>query len=407
MAFQTTYNCCLGELTSTDAGVQAGLFGRIKSFALALGSKLRSTGVTVTLEWATKEMRHMHAHFYMHLRDSFHKKGRDALDVFMFEEISPHLEPNRASGKTFKGAVRFGHFYVYVDKIGSVASWANFLPFEDYGEEGWWLDNLLKQSKLTRDVYLKWAARVGVGFQRRLGDVKAAERYDKERAAENAAAAEAAVLESALLPVKSFPEVERFVASFGRSGRWFRRPVLAIIGGTNSGKSMLAASVLRRVGGMVGAPGFLEVTVEDNPSLDFADFDLRHHSGVLLDGVADAMILKANRESLQGRPKVSKGGQSATNMYAYKYTLARRAVVATFDLSAKNLEEFVKDHWLSCPLNVIVLRLTEKAYQEPLAAEVLQVSMDAQPEREKKRRWLGSPARPCVGERGGLNENDL
>ena len=71
------------------------------------------------------------------------------------------------------------------------------------------------------------------------------------------------------------------------------------------------------------------------------------HAGVLLDGVGDAMILKHNRESLQGRAKASKGGQSATNMYAYRYTFCRRAVVATLDLSAVSLDQFDKDHWLA------------------------------------------------------------
>ena len=78
------------------------------------------------------------------------------------------------------------------------------------------------------------------------------------------------------------------------------------------------------------------------------------------------MILKKSKESLQGRAKVSKGGQSATNMYAYKYTLARGAIVATFDLSAANLDQFEKDHWLSCNLNVICLRFAEKAFEETL-----------------------------------------
>ena len=33
-------------------------------------------------------------------------------------------------------------------------------------------------------------------------------------------------------------------------------------------------------------------------------------------------------------------------VYSYKYTLARRAIVATFDLSAENLDLFESDHWL-------------------------------------------------------------
>ena len=86
---------------------------------------------------------------------------------------------------------------------------------------------------------------------------------------------------------------------------------------------------------------------------------------MLLDGVGDALLLKENREALQGRPKVTKGGRSATMMYAYLYTLARRAVVVTLDLSAQNLGALQKehpvagtaDHWLTDERNVIVLWL--------------------------------------------------
>lgn len=398
MAVQTTYNCTTGEWASKDTSVQAALFERLKVFAVALGVLLGAVGVSVTLEWATKAMQHLHAHLYLHLSKTFHKQGRDALECFNFEGIRPHVEPNRASGKCFSGAVRFGHFYVYVDKIGSVFAWSDFLPFQGYGVEGWWLDNLLKQGKLRRDVYLKWAARVVIGFPRRLADVKAAERYEKEKAVEDAVAEEAAALADAVLPVRSFPEVDRFLACFERRGRFFRRPMLAIIGGTNLGKSVLAGDVLRRVGLMVDAPGFLEITVEENPSLDLAEFDMRQHAGVLLDGVGDALILKKNRESLQGRAKVCKGGQSATNMYAYKYTLARRAIVATFDLSAKNLEQFVTDHWLSCELNIIVLRLQEKAFLETTTATVADIPAWPSEPRAGKRRWLGTPPRQGLGE---------
>ena len=44
--------------------------------------------------------------------------------------------------------------------------------------------------------------------------------------------------------------------------------------------------------------------METDPNLDFSEFDRDKHAGVLLDGVGDAMILKGNRESLQGRAKV-------------------------------------------------------------------------------------------------------
>ena len=44
------------------------------------------------------------------------------------------------------------------------------------------------------------------------------------------------------------------------------------------------------------------------------------------------------------------------------YTLFRRAVVATFDLSAANLHLFEADHWLSNPSNVLLLKLTAPAW---------------------------------------------
>ena len=96
----------------------------------------------------------------------------------------------------------------------------------------------------------------------------------------------------------------------------FRRPILAIVGGTRLGKSMLAAHTLKRVANKLGLKDFLEVTVEDSENMDLADFDRRVHAGVLLDGVGDAMFLKRNREALQGRPKIVKGARSAANVFS-------------------------------------------------------------------------------------------
>ena len=61
--------------------------------------------------------------------------------------------------------------------------------------------------------------------------------------------------------------------------------VLAIVGGTNTGKSMLAAVVLQRIGKLLGLAEFVEVTVEDDGHLDASDFIASQHAGILLDGV--------------------------------------------------------------------------------------------------------------------------
>ena len=56
------------------------------------------------------------------------------------------------------------------------------------------------------------------------------------------------------------------------------------MGGTDLGKSMLAGDVLRTFGRILNVPGFLEIIVEDDASLDLSDFRLDRHAGILLDG---------------------------------------------------------------------------------------------------------------------------
>jgi len=366
-----TYNHTRDDWASTDTAVLERLFNRFVVFFRALGEQLDAKGLTAKMErsasWTGEEDAHVHLHGYLHLKKPFHKEGPSALECFHFVDGEkthrPHLENNTASGRTYKGAVHHGHCYLAVDKVGSLFVWTNFPPFKAYGVEGWWLDNWLKQGKLTREAYLKWAARVTVGFQRRLTDVRAAERYEMELAAKELASEEARRVAPLRKTIVQFPEIARFLGFFGQEGKE-RRPMLAIVGATGLGKSLLAAAVLESVGAKLGLQEYLEVTVENSGALDLSDLDVRRHAGVLLDGVGDALLLKENREALQGRPKLTKGGRSATMMYAYRYTLARRAVVVTLDLSAANLGALVEehpggvsDHWLTDERNLIVLWL--------------------------------------------------
>ena len=56
-------------------------------------------------------------------------------------------------------------------------------------------------------------------------------------------------------------------------------------------------------------------------------------------------------------------------LYAYPFTLARRAVVVTMDLSARNLHLLHSGHWLADPRNISLARLTEPAFGLPLAPQ--------------------------------------
>ena len=249
-AAQLTYNCTQGDWVSQNSAVLRGLLERFVAWLRGALVPFQPSGISATVEESTRaKERHVHIHAYFHLEKAYKKRGRRALDTFLFEGLHPHVEVNRARGKSYMGSVRYGHFYVVVDKIGSVDYWTNYPPFDAYGVEGWWLDNLLKQGKLDRAEYLKLGAKVVIGFQKRLADMRAVERFERDCAVDAHIAAEAALLEAMVRPMKQFEEVEQFVAQFRIAKQ--RRAILVIIGATNLGKSMLAAAVLREVGKIV------------------------------------------------------------------------------------------------------------------------------------------------------------
>ena len=273
----------------------------------------------------------------------------------------------------------------------------NYPPWRQYTPKAAWLDDLWGSHKLTHLQYLTLSKQFGKGHSSRRRDAMEALRDERGCAVQELIEAELNLLRSAgkVKEMKKFEFLDEFVALFKGAPR-FRRPMLVVVGGTNLGKSMLAAHVLRQVAHTLALPSgrdevaststpYLEVTVEDSTQLDLGDFDLSTHAGVLLDGVGDTLFLKRNREVLQGRPKVCKGGKSGTMMYAYPYTLCRRAVVATFDLSASNLELLQTDHWLSDSRNVMQLRLNGPAWESE-AAET-PASQDLPPSREQMAAW--------------------
>ncbi len=112
-AVQLTYNSSQGDFLASDRDTLENLFSRFVTFLGGLAEKLAAEGVSATMERASPQQVHLHA--YLHLAQAFHRRGPDALDVFAFEGVRPHLTPDTASGKAFPGAVRFGHFYVVAD----------------------------------------------------------------------------------------------------------------------------------------------------------------------------------------------------------------------------------------------------------------------------------------------------
>ena len=306
---------------------------------------------------------HLHGYLLWKGGDGFVRKNTDDL---VFEYVRPRIDVcTRTNPMRLQTAALQGLYYVYIMKAGTVSTASNFQPWRDYTPKAEWIDAWWSGKKLTHAQYIDYSKEFRTGHAKRRRDWEEVVRSERDHAIDEHLRKEVAAIDRACpeLPMRPNTIAQSFVDLFREPCR--RRPVLAIVGGTNLGKSMLAAKVLGQVAELLELPGFLEVTVEGDSHMDLSEFDLRRHAGVLLDGIGDVLMLKQQRETLQGRAKKCRGGKSATMMYSYAFTLCRRAVVATLDLSAKNLHLLSTDHWLSDAKNVLTIRLSEPAWEAP------------------------------------------
>ena len=116
------------------------------------------------------------------------------------------------------------------------------------GSAGQWLQDLWAAHKLSHEQYLAYSDQFGPGHTHRRRDALDALRDERAASVESHVAKELSLLREAKLfkEVRHFDVVETFVHQFLEGPR-FRRPMLAVVGGTNLGKSMLAAQILERI----------------------------------------------------------------------------------------------------------------------------------------------------------------
>ena len=355
-AFMLTYN---------SRSLKAEDWEAFRAFTESTARRLRATAWAACLEESThanstEAVFHGHSYYFWDSADPVDICGTDSL---VFHQIRPRVDTCSImhNPTTWKKAAMHGLWYVHVVKLGTVASASNYEPWVHYVPDGDWLVSLWSAHKLSHDQYEDLSAQFRTGHAARMHDLGAVRRSERAVSVRKHVQKEQELVSAEpMAKFKEYPEVAEFLATFAKPQR--RRPILAIVGPTRLGKSLLAADVLRQVGELVGLKDFLEVTVQDNGSMDVSAFDVDKHAGILLDGVGDVQMLADNRETLQGRAKEDTGGKSATMMYSYIFTLCRRGVVATLDDAARNLEFFRTHHWLSHTENVIVLRLAAPAW---------------------------------------------
>ena len=364
-AFMVTYNA---EAFQRDTWTAFRDF--IKGFAQRFGTRAWSACFEISLHNAGSQQQRevLHGHGYFIWTDGVGLRQR-GLSNLVFQGVTPRVDVCRApGGPANAGAPRIaalhGLWYVHIQKEGTLFSDSNWQPWKDYTPPVGWITSLWDQKKLSHNAFEKLSVEFRTGHSKRKRDLDDIVRQERANAVALHVAAESAAvnLKDPLQDFVDLPAENTFVDSFGEPAR--RKPILVYLGGTNTGKSQRARKVLSRIGQKLGLPSYHEVAVENDLALDLSFYDHGRHAGILLDGVGDVETLWIHREVLQGQPRAERGGRSATMCYAYDFTLARRAVVATMDLSAKNLHLLTTNHWLKDRRNVLLVSLAQPSWTQ-------------------------------------------
>ena len=199
-----------------------------------------------------------HTHAYLFWTDGVGLQLSN-LDPLRFNDIRPRVDvcTIKSPGPTVgapRREVLHGLWYVAVNKKGTRKTDTNYKAWIHYKPSVSWLASLWDGHKLSHDQYLELSALFRSGHAKRKRDVLEVRREEYAAAIKKHVSDELEVLDktSPLHDVRSIPEIDAFVKSFETPTR--RKPILVIVGGTNSGKSLLAADVLRRICRMVGCP---------------------------------------------------------------------------------------------------------------------------------------------------------
>ena len=283
----------------------------------------------------------VHVHWKVDLKVALDKRNRA---VLAFHGVLPDLRQTegppgtaamgkKARGRSLLDASNRAHVYVWVPKEGSLFRGTNYTPFDDYRVMGKWIDDLWTDGKLSHRAYQDLALRVRVGYAGRKRDVEQVLADEREQWVGARIAVVSRKLQKLKAPSRSFPQVQQWEDSFLNLD--FRWKVLLLWGDSASGKSTFAE-------GLFENPYI--VTVEEATQLDLKGFNTEVHDGIVLDNVNSFGQLLQWRAVLQGRNAKSKGGQSATNMYAYTQYLFGVAIVATVDLDAPDAHLINSEH---------------------------------------------------------------
>ena len=283
---------------------------------------------------------HLHAYF------SWTKPGKGGVDhrttdAWVFKGARPRVDVNTEGRgpRYWLKSVQHGHFYVSVQKKGTVYADTNYPPWvAGWAPEPWWITKLWRVHKLDHAQYRFLSTQLRDGHDRRKACLESVEVSESSSAfiAEREAARIA--LAAKALPFKPLHYIiERWKMQYEEVEERFK--MLVLHGPSRTGKSRLARSFF-------GEEHTLVVDVQHAEHPDLRSYRRNIHRAILLDEVSSVAFIVANKKLLQAHVDGAILGQSATQLFSYYVFVWRVPIVLTtnnWDISS--LKEHEKE-WI-------------------------------------------------------------
>ena len=290
-------------------------------FVAWIKRSIHSWGVkywSATAEECPKTAGRIHYHLFLQFYKAIEWTSNECLwFTTAFGTSKPNVQDNylatidniQYNKKNARGAINRsilgGHFYVVMDKIGSLASETNFHPWVDYSPDSRRLDGWLQQGKLTREMWLYYRSKCVTGFSHALADFDAVVKFEnRKREADMEAFIESTrkrVMANPSIFVRYPPvaAVENWKELFPKDPSdttkdRARYPFLVIIGQSGLGKTDWAVSLFKK-------PFVLRIGKTTQWPSHFRSYDFFENDAIILDDVRDAQFLCDFQHILQGK----------------------------------------------------------------------------------------------------------
>ena len=274
-----------------------------------------------------------------------------------FRGCKPHisLDCSQARGRSVRRALDQGHFYLQVEKKGSIFRQTTCPAYQTFTVSPDWVTGLWQGDKINKECAEQHYVQCKRDIRAYCENLKYHGQKQRELYIQQQQAAAAELLRPLQKEPVELPEVTQlFLPQFTRP--MHRRKFLVLNGPTRLGKTVYARSLF-------GADHTYETNCSGVLEPDMREYDVLRHRCVVFDEASVHLVLK-HKKLFQAPPAKISLGHSATGMYVYRIWVWNVALIVTSNVWTTELEQLAEEdrEWLEG--NAILIQCSQPLYRQ-------------------------------------------